>query len=60
MRKKFIATPANTDGGYIVERWNEVTGSYQKVLPQHGFYTEPQANEIAEFCNSLYEDDLNY
>lgn len=52
--KKFIATPTNSDGTYSVERWNEATGMYQTVLK--GPFSEPQANEIAEFCNNLYEE----
>lgn len=56
--EKFIATPVDQYGHWIVERWNDTEKRYKRHLPIDGksYYLKDEAKMHAAHCNALADD----
>lgn len=56
--KKFQSVPFDKNGGYIVERWNEVSQQYERHYPKDDVITKDESVKRADECNHLVMDSI--
>lgn len=55
--KKFVATPKDNHGGFMVERFNAQKGDYELFCPlENAVISEIEAKSLAAFMNYLFEE----
>lgn len=45
---KFIITPVDWEGGFVIERYNEMLHIYERFLPKSGVMSEEEAKSYLE------------
>lgn len=58
--KKFVATPVDQYGHWVVERLNENNMQYERHEPkaEGAYLSEEEANKKADFFNCMYDQDV--